>query len=659
MCGIAFIYNNNGSDHGLHGIHAMVKALTHRGPDQQNAQISGHCALGHTRLSIVDIQGGVQPMVSDDERYSIVFNGEIYNYRTLRQTLEKRKHVFQTQSDTEVILRAYVEYGAACVKELRGMFAFAIYDSRSGELFVARDRVGIKPLYYYWNDGVLVGASEIKGVFAGCDLEPKFNLHSIQNFFKYQFSICPYTVFDSVLELPPGYTLSLSPGGEPKLREYWDLEFPLEHDHENFPEAYWLDRFEAALHDAVDSHMIGDVPIGAYLSGGIDSSTTAGLLAQHYPDVVNTFTVRFSNPNADESAITAGIADHIGVPLHQLTMDDSREGGYLDALEQTIYAIEQPQRMAVDVPFFLLSELVNNNNYKVVYTGEGADEILAGYDCYRQNNIRLWGNSLMDEEMRLQYYLDEFGDFAQDYMRMLAQLHHPQQQRQVEQTFGFYPVWRDLWHVMQGPSEGLFTGDFLKCCETNEQMQEMAAQIKPNVDGVHPLNQSLYMEVKTRLPGWILLKGDRLAMANGVEVRVPFLDHPLVELAAQIPPDLKLNGMDEKYILKMVMRDRLPQHPQQFKKRAFYTPIREWFFRDDLARELDRYLSREAILDSSLFDPDKVQQIRQKVISHPPPTNLNEYHYLMQLEWVLCCVLTIQMLHHLYIKKNGACFQNT
>lgn len=656
MCGICFIYNNNGSSQGLDAVQNMVKALYHRGPDQQNSlQLQG-CALGHTRLSIVDVKCGAQPLLSADQRYSIVFNGEIYNYESLREQLENAGHSFHTRSDTEVLLQAYMEYGDQCVEKLRGMFAFAIHDKQTQRLFVARDRFGIKPLFYHWHDGQLIAASEIKSIFASKCVEPKFNLHSLQNFFRYQFSVCPYTVFESVLELPPGYTMSIKPGAEPELNQYWDLEFPLEGEHEDYPEEYWIDRFETALNDAVDSHMIGEVPIGAYISGGIDSSTTACLLKEHYPEEVNTFTVKFSNPSADESEITSAIAQHIGVPLHELYMDDERSGGYLDILEKAIYYLEQPQRMAVDIPFFMLSKLVRHNKYKVVYTGEGADEILAGYDCYRQDNIRVWGNNAANEEERLNYYLTEFGDFAQGHMEMLARLHHPDQQKKIQDRFGFYPVWRDLWHVMDGASEGVFSEDFLRQCKDNQQTQEMAAELKPKVEGLHPINQSLYMETKTRLPGWILLKGDRLAMANGVEARVPFLDHPLVELAAQLPPELKLNGMDEKYILRKIMMPKLPQHPYQFKKRAFYTPIREWFFREDYADQLNRFLSKAAIDEAGLFNAQRVDSIRDEVIRLPPPTNNEEYHRIMQLEWVLCTVLTIQMLHHMFIKKNAACF---
>ena len=370
----------------------MSHALGHRGPDAQDILLRTGVGLGHTRLSIVDIAGGAQPMQTADAKLALVFNGEIYNYRKLRRSLIADGVCLRTQSDTEVVLELYRCDGAAAVQQLRGMFAFIIHDAESGRLFIARDRFGIKPLFYHWDDHTLVAASEMKALFASGHVSPQLCAGSIANYFTYQFSISPHTPFTGVYELPPGHTLTLEGGNAPRIERNWDLAFPREHEYESLDEDYWLTRFGDALNDAVQTHTIGEVVIGAYLSGGIDSCTITRLLADHYPQPLQTFSIGFNNPDYDESAEYRAVAAHFGVANAELMLADARPQGYLDDLIGALYHLEQPQRMAVDIPHYLLSGLVRGAGYKVVYTGDGADEILAGYDCFRQDYMRVWSN---------------------------------------------------------------------------------------------------------------------------------------------------------------------------------------------------------------------------------------------------------------------------
>ncbi len=660
MCGIALVVHRGDKTCAPSAVEAMVQVLIHRGPDEQQVLVRGNVGLGHTRLSIVDIQGGHQPMSTPDDRFSIVFNGEIYNYRELRAQLERSGERFLTQSDTEVVLNLYRHYGEDCLSLLRGMFSFAIHDSDTGRVFLARDRLGIKPLFYCWDGDTLVAASEAKALFASGLVRAKLNLHSVINYFTYQFSVAPYTLFEGVLELEPGHSLCLDPGEEPIINQYWDWHFPADGECEHpEDEPFWLGRLEKALGEAAASHTIGDVPIGAYLSGGIDSSAMAYLMTQTYPNPLQTFSIHFTNPDHDESPLYKKIAEHIGVANCELTMDDDRPEGYLQDWIRVLFHLEQPQRMAVDIPHFLLSALVRDNEYKVVYTGDGADELFGGYDCFRQDSMRSWSNEQQhSDEQRRDIYMNEYTQwFAPDYMRMLLDLHDIDRQKAVIKRFGCYPAWYDFWQIMQEPAADIFSAEMASVQKSNSQMDELAQRMKAKIEGLHPLNQSLYIESKTRLPGWILWKSDRLSMAHGIEARVPFMDHPLVEECNRMPPRYKLTGMDEKYALKRVMAPYLPELPTAYKKRGFYTPIREWFFTKERFAQLDPFIGKEALEKSGVFDYSAVQDIYRQLSSYEKPKDYNEGYRIMQLEWVLMTVVSVQVLYRLFVDDDSAEFR--
>lgn len=649
MCGIAIILHHDGSTPEAWRVRAMQAALAHRGPDAANVLLRPAVALAHTRLSIVDINGGVQPMQTVDGQLAITYNGEIYNFRDLRAVLGAHGAAFRTHSDTEVVLNAYREFGAKSVARLRGMFAYAIHDQASGELFLARDRLGIKPLYYYNDARVFVAASEIKALFASGLVSAELDRASIKNYFTYQFSIAPHTPFKQVYELPPAHTLRIAPGRAPRLERYWDVDFPQSGDYESMEEGYWTTRFGAAFQDAVASHATGDVAIGAYLSGGIDSCSVTRLLADLQPDV-QTFSIGFENADYDESSQYRAIAQSMGVANAELRLQDERPQGYLDDLVQCIYHLEQPQRMAVDVPHYLLSGLVRDHQYKVVYTGDGADEVLAGYDCFRQDYMRLWSNRPLQGFLRRWRYLHRYTRyFARDQMQMLLALHGRNAQRRVIDRFGFYPAWHDFWQITGASRAGIMRED--TAIDGEAQLDTLVAGMQPQLAGRDAINQSLYFEMKTRLPGWILWKSDRLSMAHGVEARVPFLDHPLVELLARMPPRLKLNGLNEKYVLKQCMTPRLPEAPHAYKKRGFYTPISAWFFTPQRMDALQPYLSRAALLKADLFDPGRVEALQRQLQGMPRPADMNAHYRCMQLEWTLFTVLTTQILHQQFVEK--------
>ena len=660
MCGISIICHTALGSALREPIERMVKSLLHRGPDDNGTYIRRGVALGHTRLSIVDEHHGKQPMHSVNGRYVIVYNGELYNYRKLKKELESRGHTFKTDSDTEVVLTLFVHYGEECLAHMRGMFSFAVLDKESDRLFFARDRLGIKPLFYSWDGISLVAASEMKAIFSSGYVDAKLNIASIKNYFSYQFSIAPNTPFEGLYELPPGHYMTLVPKGNLRIVRYWDLEFPRVHEYETQSEEYWRDNLDSALRNAVKSHTIGDFPVGSYLSGGIDSCAVSEMLKSSLPQSLQTFSIGFNDQDHDESWAYREVARYLGVENRELKF--STDGGerIMSLFTECLYHLEQPQRLSVDIPHYLLSGMVQQHDYKVVFTGDGADEILAGYDCFRQDYMRVQSNTFIGSLLRKRRYLKGYTEyFSREYMQLLLRLHSRENQKKVINRFGFYPAWYDFWQINAHETRGLFLDEENIDAGFDPQMLQLVDGVRTSLNGRDPLNQSLYLETKTRLPGWILWKSDRLSMAHGVEARVPFMDHTLVELAARIPPRLKLNGMEEKYLLKEVMKSRLPELAHNYKKRGFYAPIRDWFFVAQRRDEVEPYLSRSALEESGIFEHRRVNDIYSKLLSMEKPNDMQSYYQCMRMEWVLLSVLSVQILHQLFVKKQAKCFSTS
>ncbi|MDH5218661.1 MAG: asparagine synthase (glutamine-hydrolyzing) [Gammaproteobacteria bacterium] len=654
MCGINAIYRFDGQPVSERLLAKMNRALLHRGPDEQGLYSWKSIGLGHTRLSIVDVKHGHQPMHSEDGRYALTYNGELYNYQTLSKQLQGLGHNFHSHCDTEVLLKAHQHYGISAVDQLDGMYSYALFDRETEQLTLVRDRLGIKPLYYYQDENLFIAASEIKAIFASGLVEPELDIQTIYDHFYYQFSITPHTSFRNIKELPPGHRLIVSKDGSTSLQQYWDLEFPKDGEYESEDEDYWLAQFGKALDKSCQSHIIGDVEIGTYLSGGLDSSATSYFLQRHYHKELKSFSIHFENPNSDESYAYKPVAEHLGIQNRELTIPDPVPDDFIHMLEKSIYHLEQPQRLAVDIPHFMLSDFVHKQDVKVVYTGDGADELFGGYDCYRQDAIRQWGNEATSIEEKEKLYLNQFtDDFANAHMQMLLCLHEDEKQSQVTSRFGTYPAWYDFWQILQQDIPQIWANNTI---DQHTRIRELAANLAPRVKNLHPLNQSLYYEIKTRLSNWILLKSDRLSMAHSVEARVPFLDHKLVELCARIPPQLKLKGMDEKYLLKKLMQPHLPQIPGEYKKRGFYTPIREWFFQTN-ANHGD-YLNRDRLEASGIFNPESVITLLDEIQAVTQVNSIDEYYALMRKEWLLMLVLSTQILHHQFILKEAPIFHD-
>ncbi|MDH5544332.1 MAG: asparagine synthase (glutamine-hydrolyzing) [Gammaproteobacteria bacterium] len=657
MCGISTILRFDKQPISVDLLTQMNRALSHRGPDAYGIFHQAHLGLGHTRLSIIDRAHGQQPMSTSDQRFTITFNGEIYNYQELASQLLRLGHNFKTRSDTEVLLCLHQEYGDRAISMLRGMFSYVLYDRESDRLLLVRDRLGIKPLYYFQDDTYFLAASEIKAIFASGVVTPELDPQTIFDHFYYQFSIPGHTSFTGIHEVLPGHYYSIDTLGRTETKRYWSLIFPADGEYENQNENYWKRQLEDMLDEVSQQHTVGEVPVGAYLSGGLDSSTTCHFLQKHSPGPIQTFSIHFENAASDESYAYKPVAEALGVANHELTIPEPVPSDFLANLQQSVYHLEQPQRMAVDIPHFLLSDFTRKSGINVVYTGDGADEIFGGYDSYRQDAMRLWGNQESDRGRRKQLYMEEFiKEFPREHIQLLWSLHQPENQRNVTKQFGTYPVWYDFWHILQNSSNKIWNADFLASINTSTRIHELSDRIRPEVSGLAPLNQSLNYEINSRLCNWILLKSDRLSMAHGVEARVPFLDHKLVELTARIPPQFKLRGMDEKYLLKTIMNDRLPQIPGAYKKRGFYTPIREWFFAP--GRNHGDFLDYEPISSAGIFNHTEVQKILSDIQEVTEVNDMNTYYHVMRMEWMLMLVLTTQILYDQFVLKKAAVFHD-
>lgn len=550
MCGICGRFNFDGRPVVAEEITAMRDVMVHRGPDGQGLFVDGPVGLGHRRLSIIDLEGGHQPLGNEDGTVTVVFNGEIYNFGELRRELEARGHTLATRSDTEVIVHLYEEMGAACVERLRGMFAFAIWDSRRRQLLLARDRLGVKPLYYVETAGSLLYASEIKSLLQASGVATEPDPRGLRRYLTYRHPYGNGTLFKGIRQLPPGHVLVANAAGT-TVHRYWDAPVRTAgsapaHPHEEFL---------ATLDEAVKLRMISDVPLGAFLSGGIDSSAVTALMARH-TDRVRTFSIGFVPGEENELSWARLVADQCGAEHHEFVLGSE---DFFSLMRRLVWHHDEPMMFPASIPLYLLSR-ESKPAATVMLAGEGADEILAGYG----NNVRA-------------YWLARFS------------AHIP---AQVRRWIGRLPVPGRAGAIaarMALDETELITGMFrlggheriTKACRVAlppavEDDQELLKEVGLGSREGTFLDRLLYFQLKTYLVA-LLMKQDKMSMAASIETRVPYLDHHLVGLAFSLSDDWKVKGRSGKYLLKEVSRDLLPQEVIHRPKRGFPVPIARWF----------------------------------------------------------------------------------
>ena len=566
MCGIAGYFNGQDAGPADYGVvDAMCRTLTHRGPDDQGILTDGKLGFGMRRLSIIDLNTGHQPIANESKSVWVVFNGEIYNYRDLAKWLIARGHHLSTSSDTEVIVHLYEEMGTECVQRLRGMFAFALWDRDRDRLFVARDRLGVKPLYYFWDERRLVFGSELKAVLAHPDVRSELDYLAILYYLRYGYIPDPLTPFHHIAKLPPGHFMTVT-GGALSVEQYWDGAKP-ESNGVTAPSMQdSVDRLETLLDEAVTLRLISDVPLGAFLSGGIDSSLVVAVMARHMGQPVKTFSIGFEEAAYNELPHAALVARHIGTDHHELMVGPQE----CDLIEQLVTHFDEPFGDPSAIPTYCLSKLTAQH-VKVALSGDAGDELFAGYDRYRMDLDR-HRLTLPDEVKRLLGVASELlpeGFYGRRWMRSLSL---PAQARYLE----------NISHTAPFGLMRIVSDEFREFIVEDQRAERLMSRYFDRVHGSSWLAQLQYFDTKTYLPADVLTKVDRMSMAHSLEVRGPFLDHVLVEYASRLPTNMKFRDGISKYLLKQVAARYLPSEIVHRKKQGFGVPLEYWFKGDSL-----------------------------------------------------------------------------
>ncbi len=645
MCAIAGILNLAEAPPPAEAVlRRMLGMVRHRGPDQFGMYLADQVALGNARLSIIDLAGGQQPITNEDGTQWIVLNGEIFNYVELRAGLEARGHRFTTHSDTEVILHLYEERGADCLRLLNGQFAIAIWDERNRSLFLARDRVGVRPLFYTRTGNRLVFGSEIKSILADPQVKAGLDPLALDQIFTYWSSLSPRTCFQGIVDVPPGHYL-LARAGQITVAPYWRLAFssgprdpaPASGGLKN--QADYQAEFHALLTDAARIRLRADVPVGAYLSGGLDSSTIAAIVRKLGVSRLDTFSIAFSDPQFDESEHQRRMAKFLGTD-HQVVQATHADIGRV--FPEVVWHTETPIMRTSPAPMFLLSKLVRDRRFKVVLTGEGADEFLAGYDIFKEAKVRRFWARQPDSKWRpalLKRLYPDITALQAAGSSYLAAFFGAGLKETRAPDYSHAIRWRNNRRACR------FFSESLEAAITEQKQREPAGITYPEGfaawDG---LEQAQYLEASIFLSQYLLSsQGDRMAMAHSVEGRYPFLDVRVIEFCNRLPPRMKLRGLTDKFLLRQMAKAYLPEEILRRQKRPYRAPIHRSFFNDatpDYVREL---LSEESVNASGLFKWAAVRQLVAKLEQGKPVGETDDM--------ALVGILSAQLVHHHFIAR--------
>lgn len=611
MCGIYGIVNlTNGARPKQELLTAMGRVLSHRGPDDEGEYYGDDIAFGMRRLSIIDVGGGHQPIANEDESVWVVCNGEIYNFKSLREDLEKKGHVFRCNSDTEVIVHLYEERGVEFIQQLRGMFALALWDKSRARLIIARDRLGKKPLYIRQEPGRLLFASEIKSILQDRDIPRRVQLEALQEYLALGYLPAPHTLFEGIHKVLPGHYLLIEKG-QVRDREYWDVDFDREEKHS---EHEWVEIVREKLMESIRVRLVSDVPLGAFLSGGIDSSAIVAVMARHTDRPVKTYSIGFEGKDSfyNELPYARMVADAFGTDHHEIIVRPEVS----ELLPKLIWYMDEPIADSAFITTYLVSKLAAKS-VKVILSGVGGDELFGGYRRYLSDRVMPYYN-VLPPTVRKKWLPALLAGIPQDrhskwenYCRLanafVRSADLPSAQRYTSYITLFSPEVRSVLLKDGDSMENFMAG--------NGCSDETLARYFYKCRGSDSLNQIFYADLKTSLPDDLLLLTDKMTMAASIECRAPFMDHELVELTSRIPSSLKVRGFSMKYLLKKAVEPWLPKQILRRKKRGFGAPMGAWL-RNDLANLVRSTLSEAQVKKRGLLNWPVIENTISKHNAH-------------------------------------------
>jgi asparagine synthase (glutamine-hydrolysing) len=594
MCGICGIFDRSGKSIDPELLDKMTAIIRHRGPDGDGRLVDGQVGLGHRRLSIIDVGGGAQPIGNEDGSLQIVFNGEIYNFVELRKELEAAGHRFKTQSDTEVIVHAFEQWGKDCVKRFNGMFAFALWDSRRRELFLARDHLGIKPLYYIELGDRVLFASEIKALLQDPACPREVDVEALAELFTFRYVPSPKTLFNGIRKLPPGHRMTLSGRGI-EVERFWEWVPCLR---KKYDEIALIEEYQSLLEDAVRLQLRSDVPLGLFLSSGIDSGVLLAIMSRYSSGPVQAFTIGFEGGEKTNEVEDAKVLARMFGADHHVMMVAPED--YLKYYENYLWDLEEPVGNETAAAFYFVSK-ITSEKVKVALTGQGADEPWAGY--HRHIGAKLSAvYSRMPKRVTtpLAELVTRIPGRFERLKRGALSLAEPDMLTRFAKVYSFFSA--DMKRqLFKGPLMDQIVGDGYRSKQALHRLQT-------DVQHLDPVTQMLYIDTRANLPDDLLMVGDKTSMANSLEARVPFLDFRLIEFIESLPPTLKLNGLTGKYLHKKALEKWLPKEVVYRKKKGFANPIEHWF-RTRMRSFVEQYLLTPDSAVAQFFDQAYIRRM--------------------------------------------------
>lgn len=640
MCGIAGFYPRPGKDASIGILKRMLTRIKHRGPDESGVYINRLVGLGSVRLSIIDICSGGMPLSNGDNSLWIVFNGEIFNYIELKEDLIRKGHVFKTSSDTEVILHLYEEYGTKFLNKLNGQFAIAIWDENANELFIARDRVGIRPIFYTQVNGYFVFASEVKALLEFPGVDCKISPRSLSQVFTFWTTISPNTIFENIFEVPPGHFVILNEKGL-KQQCFWEIPLPKENERSERKLNDVAEEFRELLTDAVRIRLRADVPVGAYLSGGIDSTIITSLIKDISPHNLRTFSIGFEEGEFDETSFQRLAVNYLKTDhTYMKCCSDEIAVKFPDV----VWHSETALLRTAPCPMYLLSDVVRKNKFKVVLTGEGADELLGGYDIFKESLIReFWardpGSKYRPALLKKLYsYMPQMNNVSLTALKLFYGY-------KLEETnspvFSHLLRWNNTSRI-----KNYLSGEMKDAIADYDPVGEIEGKVMDKFAGVDLLSRAQWLEMNLFMSGYLLSsQGDRMAMGNSVEGRYPFLDYRVVEFCMNLPARYKISGLNEKVLLKKMMSDRVPDQIISRTKQPYRAPVLESFFGENAPEYVSEMVSQRRVASAGIFNPSSVDTLLAKMKSGRAVSEIDNM--------ALTGILSTQLLDNLFVRSRS------